>query len=195
MTPLYKDGDRHSPGNYRPVTITSILCRLLEKIVKKRVTDHVVENDIMSDDQHGFRSKRSCMTNLLEALDYITEILDKGWPVDEVFLDYAKAFDKVPHQRLVFKLKKCGIKGELLMWIESFLHGRTQQVKLRNQYSKHLKVTSGVPQGSILGPLLFLLYINDAPLNCNNSRTKIFADDTKLYCKVSSIKESSRGSE
>ena len=188
VTPIYKGDDRHMCKNYRPVTITSVLCRLLERIIKDQIVSHVVENEILSDRQHGFRSGRSCMTNLLQALEYITTMTDLGIPVDEVFLDFAKAFDKVPHQRLLWKLKKCGIDNTLLAWIESFVSSRTQQVRVKKSLSKQAKVLSGVPQGSILGPLLFILYINDLP-NSIVSDNNIFADDTKLYTKAGSQKD------
>ena len=113
---------------------------------------------------------------------------DLGVPVDEIFLDFAKAFDKVPHQRLLYKLNKYGIKGDLLCWIESFLCNRKQRVKIKNTLSNPLDVLSGVPQGSILGPILFLVYINDLP-SLISSQNNIFADDTKLFTKVEHVNE------
>ena len=191
ITPLHKGDNRHVPKNYRPVTITSKLCRILETIIKQRLISHLTENNILCDNQHGFRCGRSCTTNLLETLEYITEMYDKGIAVDEIFLDFSKAFDKVPHQRLLFKLKKYGIQDNTLAWIESFLNNRFQNVKVKNTLSKTLPVISGVPQGSVLGPVLFLLYINDLP-NYIHCKSSIFADDSKIYSKIQSMEDSER---
>ena len=114
VTPLYKSGDKHEAQNYRPVTITSVLCRTMERILKKHIINHLTENSIIIDEQHGFMSKRSCLSNLLMNLEELTSIYNTGVPVDEIFLDFQKAFDKVPHQRLLYKLQKAGISGELL---------------------------------------------------------------------------------
>ena len=184
VTPIHKGNDRHEAKNYRPISITSTLCRCLEKIIKKDMMDHLVTNSALSNHQHGFRSGKSCMSNLLETLEDITKMYDEGLPVDEIFLDFAKAFDKVPHQRLVYKLKKYGIHGDLLCWIESFLSDRYQRTRVKDSLSTKGRVYSGVPQGSVLGPILFLIYINDLPSHIN-SLVKIFADDSKLYNGIS----------
>ena len=152
VSPIHKGEDRHDAKNYRPITITSLLGRLLEKLVKEKIYKHLQDNDVIPKEQHRFRTNRSCLTNLLETMEDITKWVDLGIPVDEVYLDFAKAFDKVPHRRLLFKLKKLGIKGVLLEWIESFLSQRKQRVKVRNTLSKEIHVKSGVPQGSVLGP-------------------------------------------
>ena len=148
-----------------------------------------MENNIIPQEQHGFVNKRSCLTNLLETLEDITKWQDLGIPIDEIYLDFAKAFDKVPHQRLTYKLERLGINGVLLAWIESFLSGRSQSVKIRNSLSDFISVTSGVPQGSVLGPLLFIAYISDLPCAIS-SNSKIFADDTKLYRKIQCVDDS-----
>ena len=189
VTPLHKGGTRHSEKNYRPITITSILCRLLEKIVKKSMIKHLDDEDYISDDQHGFRTQRSCLSNILLNLEEITNLLDQGNAVDQFYLDLQKAFDKVPHKRLIYKLKKAGISGTLLSWIESFLSFREQRVKVNGSYSKWQSVLSGVPQGSVLGPVLFIIFINDLPDNISTSSCKIFADDTKLYRAVNNLKD------
>ena len=183
VTPLYKNGDRHSPKNYRPVTLTSVLCRTLERIVKEQLMSHVTENNLLNNAQHGFLPGRSCLSNLLSTLEEITDMMDSGFPVDEIFLDLQKAFDSVPHQRLIYKLSKLGIEENILCWIESFLFRRKQRVSVNGSYSVWSDVYSGVPQGSVLGPLLFILYINDMSSNVK-CPIKIFADDTKLYNKV-----------
>ena len=191
ITALFKDDDRHSPSNYRPVTLTSVLCRTLERVIKKSLMDYVEINNILSNHQHGFVNKRSCLSNLLSSLEEITKLYEEGFPIDEIFLDLSKAFDKVPHQRLLYKLRCLGINGNLLNWIESFLTNRRQRVKINRSYSHWSKVKSGVPQGSVLGPILFILYINDLP-NTIKASCRIFADDTKLIQAIKTKEDSER---
>ena len=138
------------------------------------------EHHLWTDCQHGFRSGRSCCTQLLGVIDDWSRGLDEGLSTDVIYLDYRKAFDSVPHQRLLVKLKAYGIDGNILKWIENFLTGRSQKVVINGECSDTAEVTSGIPQGSVLGPLLFLVYVNDLPrgLNCTAA---LFADDTKLY--------------
>ena len=186
VTPIHKDEDRSKAENYRPISITSQLGKALEKIVRRSIMTHLTENNMLSKHQHGFCEGKSCLTNLLEALDDITNLIDDGIPVDEVFLDFRKAFDRVSHERLLYKVHQMGIEGKLLQWISSFLSDRKQRVKVNNSYSGWESVTSGVPQGSVLGPILFIIYINDFPLLLKNS-CKMFADDAKLYGKVEDI--------
>ena len=180
VTPIFKKGDRNDPANYRPVSLTSILCKLLERIVCEDIIAHLKTNNLIADQQHGFITGKSTVTNLLEALDVWTEALSHNLPVDIVFLDYAKAFDTVPHERLLAQIKALGIDNETLRWIRSFLTGRRQRVKVNGSLSDWVDVTSGVPQGSVLGPLLFSMFVCDIPekLNCFIS---MFADDTKVY--------------
>ena len=188
VTALHKGEDRHDCKNYRPVSITSVICRMMERILKKHIIRHLEDNSILTDEQHGFVSKRSCLSNLLLAMEELTSIYDEGLPVDEIFLDLQKAFDKVPHQRLLYKLKKIGIESDMLSWIESFLSERYQRVSIKQSYSKWSKVRSGVPQGSVLGPILFIIYINDLPGTVKAS-CSIFADDTKLIKKIANLKD------
>ena len=148
VTPIHKGGNRHAAKNYRPISITSTLCRCLEKLIKSKVMDHLLSDNNISTHQHGFIKYKSCLTNLLETMEDLTSYHEKGIPVDEVFLDFAKAFDKVPHQRLLYKLNKYGVCEELLCWIESFLCHRKQRVRVGKSYSQYSQVTSGVPQGS-----------------------------------------------
>ena len=189
VTPLHKSGSRHSAENYRPITITSQLCRILEKIIKGAVVNHLESQNVITNDQHGFVKRRSCLTNLLLNLEEITTMIDEGNVVDQIYLDLQKAFDKVPHQRLLYKLQKAGISGHLLAWIESFLSGRQQRVKIKGNYSNWKNVLSGVPQGSVLGPILFIIYINDLPETLKSSLCKVFADDTKITGKANSIED------
>jgi hypothetical protein len=185
VTPLFKKGNRSEPGNYRPVSLTCILCKVLEKIVKERLLDHLTKYRILKDSQHGFIKGRSCLTNILDFLEEVYEKLDEGKAVDVVYLDFAKAFDKVPHSRLAAKLESCGVGGKVLCWIKNWLLGRRQKVGIRGKYSDWAEVISGVPQGSVLGPLLFLVYINDIDEGILSKISK-FADDTKLCREIGS---------
>jgi hypothetical protein len=180
VTPIYKKGIKSEPGNYRPVSLTSICCKMLEGIVRDKMADHLTANGLIEDSQHGFVKGRSCATNLIEFLDFLTDALDKGEPADAIFLDFAKAFDKVPRQRLLEKLKSVEIGGRVLAWIQQWLTYRQQRVVLQGEASTWKEVKSGVPQGSVLGPILFLIFIRDIDKAAGpGGIIKKFADDTK----------------
>ena len=183
VVPLFKKGARYDPLNYRPVSLTSVCCKTMERIITKQLYEYLESNGIISDHQFGFRPGRSVMEQLLLVYEDISYNMDSGQSVDLVLFDYSKAFDVVCHSILIQKLKLLGVDGQLLSWISSFLSDRVMQVCVHGHTSSTRNVCSGVPQGSVLGPLLFLVYINfvGSKLSCTY---KIFADDMKLFASV-----------
>ena len=145
VTPIYKKGAKGDAANYRPVSLTSVSCKILESIIKDKITQHLEVNDMINPSQHGFRSGRSCCTNLLEFLDAATRAVDEGESVDVVFLDFAKAFDKVPHKRLGEKMRAHGLSGDIWRWITNWLSGRQRRVVLTGRASTWKEVLSGGP--------------------------------------------------
>ena len=183
VTPIFEKGRKHQPGNYRPVSLTSIPCRVMKKLARNDIMEHLINNNLLSKFQHGFIKARSCTTQLLAVLDDWTDDIEHGENVDAIYLDYAKAFDTVPHKRLLAKRSGYGIGGKLLKWIAAFLEGRRQRVIVNGSKSSCTRVTSGIPQGRVLGPLLFVCYVNDMPENIT-STAYMFGDDTKVYRNI-----------
>ena len=185
VTGIYKKGDKTSPENYCPVSLTCICCKVQEHIVLSHLAKHMSSNDIIINNQHGFREKLPCETQLLQAVDDWSTTLNQRGQSDVLFLDFSKAFDKVPHQHLLHKLSYYGITGKTKEWIRSFLTGRSQCVAVDGEESERCPVISGVPQGSVMGPVLFLIFINDITDGIS-SNMRLFADDSVIYRKITS---------
>ena len=185
VTPNYKGGSKSTPANYRPVALTSHLIKLYEKVLRKKLATFLESNKCLNKNQHGFRSGRSCLTQLLAHHDQIISLLEDGQNVDVIYLDFAKAFDKVDHNIVLNKARSLGIQGSLLRWIQEFLQERSQCVVVNGKISSHRDVISGVPQGSVLGPLIFLILISDIDNDILLSEVASFADDTRVMRGIS----------
>lgn len=180
VTPIFKKGAKTDPLNYRPISLTSTVGKVMERMVVSEILDFAVDQHIIPEQQHGFMPGRSTVTSLLASVNCWSRALDEGTPIDVIYLDFSKAFDRVPHHRLLQKLHDLGIRGKLLAWIQSYLTDRTFRVRISDTISSPKGVLSGVPQGSVLGPLLFILYTSDLGKNLT-CRWNAYADDTKIF--------------
>ncbi|KAL7075050.1 hypothetical protein ACQ4LE_002296 [Meloidogyne hapla] len=183
IIPIPKTSKTPKVDEFRPVSLLCSITKVIEQIIAKHMSIYAEQNGILPDCQHGFRPNKSVTTQLIEFQDDISFALDNKNIINIVYFDLAKAFDSISHERLLIKLKLIGIESSLLKWISNYLYNRKSVVKIGNEFSKQFSITSGVPQGSILGPLLFNIYISDMPKLCDtpNIKIKLFADDVKAY--------------
>jgi len=188
VTPIFKKGNVHLPENYRPVSLTCVCCKLLEHIICRHILTHLENNNILTSLQHGFRSGYSCETQLITTIQDLIQKNDMGHQIDMIILDFSKAFDMVPHLKLMDKLENYGVDGHLHKWIYHFLSQRHMQIVVEGDHSEPVTVDSGVPQGTVMGPLLFLCYINDLP-DAVKSQVRLFADDSLLYRTIKTRKD------
>ena len=190
ITPIYKGkGNKSDPSQYRPISLTSQIIKLLERIMRIYIIQYLESNNLLPESQHGFRPNRCTVSQLLEQYDKILEALAGRHNLDLIMLDYAKAFDKINHSILLFKLKNLGIGGQIGRWIGNFLLNRKQKVSIDGHSSTSSEVISGVPQGTILGPVLFLIYIADIGNNLTSSTMSSYADDSKIHNIVKEIQD------
>jgi hypothetical protein len=185
VVPVFKKGEADYTENYRPISLLSLVSKVLERCVLNSFKERLRE--VVKECQHGFLNGKSCTSNLLEVLHHIGSLLDNGSQIDVVYMDMSKAFDKVCHSRMLQKLREFGFGGSLLRWFGSYLTNRYQRVTALGATSESLPISSGVPQGSILGPALFLLYVNDLPDAVKTNNIAMFADDTKTYQEIKSV--------
>ena len=190
IIPIFKKGETTLPANYRPISLLSVFDKILEKLMFKRVTNFLNKNNVIYKNQFGFRKHHSTTLALIEAIDNLYKLLDENKTVIGLFLDFEKAFDTVNHEILLYKLNNYGIRGTTHEWFKNYLTNRKQFVSVDGVSSSLLDIQCGVPQGSILGPLLFLIYINDIHNSVPERNIKLFADDANIFLHSKTVEES-----
>ena len=189
VTPIFKSGDKSDVGNYRPISVLPIVSKIIERAVHDQLYAYLTNADLLSNAQSGFRSNHSTSTTLHDVQDYILNNMDDGYATGVIFLDLKKAFDTVNHDILIKKLKNYGIDNNELLWFESYLNNRSQVVNVNSTLSDFQPVNIGIPQGSILGPLLFIIFVNCLPDAVDKCKTVMYADDTSIMCKANNVHE------
>ncbi|MCG8431845.1 MAG: reverse transcriptase family protein [Candidatus Omnitrophica bacterium] len=184
VIPIYKKNEASDPSNYRPISLTVVVSKVMERILRDSLLQYLLENRLLTKDQHGFLPNKSTLTNVLSSTNMWIKAVNNNKSVHAIYLDFAKAFDSVSHPKLIYKLSKYGINGNLLKWIKAFLYNRKQYVLVDGIRSFSCIVRSGVPQGTVLGPILFAIYINDLVDVVKNSYISLYADDVKLYIYI-----------
>ena len=186
IVPVFKKGAAGDVANYRPISLTCVLSKVLERIIANKIHDHLQFNNILNKSQHGFIRRRSTYTNMLECVNDWTICLQSQHQVAVIYIDFSKAFDVVSHKKLFQKLHLYGIRGALLLWIQNFFTGRTHHTRIGSMVSDTAQLTSGVVQGSGIGPLMFLIYVNELIdiLEQHGIKVKMFADDAKMYLRI-----------
>lgn len=191
IKPLHKSGDKSCIKNYRPISLASTSCKLLEHIIHKHITGFLDQHNVFTNMQHGFRSGLSTTTQLVEIIHDFASTVNKGQQTDAIFMDFSKAFDRVSHVKLLHKLGAVFKNDKILAWIKAYLTNRHQFVTVNKTTSDIAAVNSGVPQGSVLGPLFFLLYINDIVTNLS-VKIRLYADDCVLYNEITTEEDQLR---
>ena len=186
--PLHKSGNKANFDNYRPISVLQVLSKVIERVVHNQLYDYLENHNLLSQYQFGFRKNRSTAQAVAYYTDCIRKQMDKGKLTGSLYLDLRKAFDTVNHGKLLSKLELYGVKGTKLLWFRNYLFGRQQSVCFEHIYSSKQYITCGVPQGSILGPLLFVIYVNDLHLTLERCNIMMYADDTVIYYASSDSK-------